>query len=93
MCGMVKKQGHLKVYNMKETLNSMIKEQFGIGKVPEKLWYVMTQYLRNIANVPVENGRFHPAILLEGTTATQKLMRYLLSNGVTIVLYTLLLKL
>ena len=57
---------------MKETLNSMIKEQFGIGKVPEKLWYVMTQDLRNLAKEPVVNGRFHPAVLLEGVHGETK---------------------
>jgi len=51
---------------MNETLNSMIKEQFGTGPVPEKVWLVMTDDTNNMARQPVENGRFHPAIMLEG---------------------------
>jgi hypothetical protein len=52
---------------MQETINKMLKEQFGIGKVPEKLWFVMTDDRQNLAKQPVDkDGRFHPAILLEG---------------------------
>jgi len=51
---------------MYEALNSMIKEQFGTGPIPEKVWLVMTDDTSNIANVRVENGRFYPATLLEG---------------------------
>jgi len=51
---------------MSETVNALIKEQFGTSPVSEKVWLVMTSDMSNIARVPVENGRFHPAILLEG---------------------------
>jgi len=51
---------------MTETINSMIKEQFGIGPIPEKVWLVMTDDTSNMARQPIENGRFHPAILLSG---------------------------
>jgi len=51
---------------MEQTVNSLIKEHFGTGPVSEKVWLVMTKDMSNIAKVPVVNGRFHPAILLEG---------------------------
>ena len=51
---------------MNETINSMIKEQFGTAQVSKKLWHVMTRDLSNIARVPVVDGCFHPAVLLVG---------------------------
>jgi len=51
---------------MNETINSMIKEQFGTKGVSEKVWLVMTDDMSNIARQPVKDGRFHPAVLLEG---------------------------
>jgi len=50
---------------MNETINAMLKEQFGIGEISKKTWFVMTDDIRNIAKVTVRNGRFYPAILLE----------------------------
>jgi hypothetical protein len=48
-------------------LNRMIEEQFGIGKVSKKSWFVMTDDRQNLAKQPVnKDGFFHPAILLEG---------------------------
>jgi len=57
---------------MYEALNSMIKEQFGTGPIPEKTWYVITDDTDNLANVPVTNGRFHPAIMLSGVHSETK---------------------
>jgi len=51
---------------MNQAVNSMIKEQFGTGGVSEKVWLVMTDDMSNIARQPVKDGRFHPAVLLEG---------------------------
>jgi hypothetical protein len=52
---------------MDGVINRMIEEQFGTGKVSEKLWFVMTDDRKNLAKQPLdEDGRFHPAILLEG---------------------------
>jgi len=51
---------------MNATVNSMIKEQFGTSGVSEKVWLVMTDDMSNIAKQPVKDGRFHPAVLLEG---------------------------
>ena len=52
---------------MNDTINAMIKEQFGTAGVSDKVWFVMTTDNSNIARVPVdESGRFHPAVLLEG---------------------------
>jgi hypothetical protein len=52
---------------MQAAINKMIEEQFGIGKVSEKLWFVMTDDRQNLAKQPVDkDGYFHPAILLEG---------------------------
>ena len=51
---------------MNETINSMIKEQFGTSGVSEKVWLVMTDDMSNIARQPIRDGRFHPAVLLEG---------------------------
>jgi hypothetical protein len=52
---------------MNGAINKMIEEQFGIGKVSEKLWFVMTDDRQNLAKQSLdEDGYFHPAILLEG---------------------------
>jgi len=49
-----------------ETIKELVKEQFGTGPISEKVWLVLTDDRNNMARQPVENGRFHPAILLEG---------------------------
>jgi hypothetical protein len=52
---------------MEATINRMIEEQFGTGKVSQKVWFVMTDDRQNIAKQPLEeDGSFHPAILLDG---------------------------
>jgi len=57
---------------MNQTLNEMIEEQFATGPVPEKMWLVVTDDRFNKANVRERNGRFHPAILLEGIHSETK---------------------
>ena len=57
---------------MNETINSMIKEQFGTSGVSEKVWLVMTDDMSNTAKQPVRDGRFHPAILLEAICGDTK---------------------
>jgi hypothetical protein len=58
----------------------MIEEQFGIGKISEKVWFVMTADSQNIARQPVDkDGRFLPAVMLEGIhgeTATEALANF-----------------
>jgi hypothetical protein len=52
---------------MQATINKMIEEQFGTGKISKKVWLVMTTDRENLAGEPVDKeGYFHPAVMLEG---------------------------
>jgi hypothetical protein len=58
---------------MEKSINKMVFEHFGTGKVSEKMWFIVTDDKQNIAKRPVdEEGCFHPAIMLRGIRSDTK---------------------